>query len=98
MESVKNQLAALLVLAAFAVRDIGGLAQLRVSLVDEVFGALGVASELAVVILLRVFDGVVGLDEVTLGFAELAVVFADVDDGTLICGRRALGLDEDDSG
>jgi hypothetical protein len=95
---VKRPLAAFLFLATFLVRDIGGLAQLRVRLVDEVFGALGVAAELAVVILLRVFDGVVGLDEVALGVAKLAMVLADVDDGTLISGRRALGLDEDDSG
>jgi hypothetical protein len=67
-------------LAAFRVRDIRSLSQLRIGLGEKVFGALCVAAKLSVVGSLGVLDLLVSADYILLGGTQIAVPVAYVHD------------------
>jgi hypothetical protein len=67
-------------LAAFRVRDIRSLSQLRVGLGEKVLGALCVTAKLSVVGRLRVLDLLVGADDILLSGAQITVPVAYVHD------------------
>jgi hypothetical protein len=67
-------------LAAFRVRDIRSLSQLRIGLGEKVLGALCVAAKLSVVGSLGVLDFLVGADYILLGGTQIAVPVAYVHD------------------
>ena len=71
-------------LAAFRVRDIGGLTDLFVGLGEEVFCALCVIAQLVLIRLLSGIELLVGLNDVVLSSGQIGVfVRIDVDDGCL---------------
>jgi hypothetical protein len=67
-------------LAAFRVRDIRSLSQLRIGLGEKVFGALCVAAKLSVVGSLGTLNLLVRTDYVLLGGTQIAVPVAYVHD------------------
>jgi hypothetical protein len=70
-------------LAAFRVRDICSLSQLRIGLGEKVLGALCVATKLSVIGSLGVLDLLVGANYILLGGAQIAVPVAYVHDWSL---------------
>jgi len=67
-------------LAAFRVRDISSLSQLRIGLGEKVLSALRVTAKLSVVGGLGVLDLLVGADYILLGGTQIAVPVAYVHD------------------
>jgi hypothetical protein len=70
-------------LAAFRVRNIRSLSQLRIGLGEKILGALCVAPKLSVVGSLGVLDLLVGVHYILLGGTQIAVPVTYVHDGGL---------------